>query len=135
MSGHFTHAELLSAPAPCAPQVISQRGRFSILARSHEVALKDGSLTKLHHVIEGKHPEPARFLRAYLHPEAGTFIFDVSDLATCLQKDLRQCLPRDAAGHIQFELRPRFANFAALRVAIVEHALVSFRADLVGLAA
>jgi len=108
--------------------ILCVRGRFTILAAFHEVALKDGSITKLHRVIEGKNTEPARFLRAYLHPDAGIFIVDLGELAKPLQKELRQCLPRDMAGTAQYVLRQFFANFATLRVAMVENAQASFPA-------
>jgi hypothetical protein len=110
-------------------KIIRQRGRYAILAQSHEVPLRDNSITKLHLVIEGRNTEPARLLRAFMLPEAGTFIVDMGDLATQLQKELRECVRRDAPGVVNHFLRMHYPTATALRAAIVEQAIASFRPD------
>lgn len=106
-------------------KIIRQLGRYAILAQSHEVALRDGAIIKLHLLKEGRNPEPARLLRAFVHPEAGAFIFDLGDVAKTLQKDLRECLTRDAPGMVHLTLRQFFPTGALLRAAIYEHAFAS----------
>ncbi|MBB2485431.1 hypothetical protein H5407_09345 [Mitsuaria sp. WAJ17] len=107
--------------------ILCKKGRYSILAKSHELPLRDGSITKLHLVQEQGQEEPARFLRAIANDVAGTFVFDVRDLARCLDLEIRQLPARDTLGVITLTLRQFYTNAAALRCKIIEQCLVSFR--------
>lgn len=106
---------------------LRRKGRFTILSQSQELQLKDGSLTRLHLVLEGSTTEPSRFLRAIASDIAGTFIFDVRDLAKSLDLDIRQLPKRDSLGVVTLTLRQRYATLADLFFKIIEEAQVSFR--------
>lgn len=107
--------------------ILCAKGRYSILTKSHELPLRDGSITKLHLVLEQGQEEPARFLRAIAHDVAGTFVFDVRDLAKCLDLEIRQLPARDTLGVISLTLRQVCTSAAELRCKVIEHSLVSFR--------
>lgn len=104
--------------------IIRRSGRYAVLADSQPVRLRDGTVVDLHRVQEDSHPEPCRFLRAVLdHPLIEGHVFDVRDLASCLDAEIRQLPTRDAGDVVVLTLRQFFPAGADLLCRIVEESL------------
>lgn len=104
--------------------IIRRSGRYAVLAESQPARLRDGTVVDLHRVQEDSHPEPCRFLRAVLdHPLIEGHVFDVRDLASCLDAEIRQLPTRDAGDVVVLTLRQFFPDGASLLCRIVEESL------------
>lgn len=104
--------------------IIRRSGRYAVLADSQPVRLRDGTVVDLHRVQEDSHPEPCRFLRAVLdHPLIQGHVFDVRDLASCLDAEIRQLPTRDAGDVVVLTLRQFFPDGAGMLCRIVEESL------------
>ena len=104
--------------------IIRRAGRYAVLADSQPVRLRDGTVVDLHRVIEQSHPEPCRFMRAVLdHPLIEGHVFDVRDLASCLDAEIRQLPTRDCGDVVVLTLRQFFPDGAGLLTRIVEESL------------
>lgn len=103
--------------------VIRRHGRYSVLAQSQPVRLKDGTTLDLHLVQEHGLP-PARFLRAVLdHPLVESHVVDVRDLASCLDAEIRQLPERDSTDLVVLTLRQFYPDGASLLCRIVEESM------------
>lgn len=104
--------------------IIRRSGRYAVLAESQPVRLRDGTVVDLHLVQEDSHPEPCRFLRAVLdHPLIQGHVFDVRDLASCLDAEIRQLPSRDTGDVVVLTLRQFFPDGAGMLCRIVEESL------------
>lgn len=106
------------------PTPLLIHGRYTVLASHLIVELRDGTRLALHQVREHAHPEPSRFLRAVLnHPLVRSHIFDVRDLRSQLDADIRGLPTRYEQGVIALTLRQFYPDGAALLSRIVEESL------------
>ena len=100
------------------------RERYGVRTSMHEVMLADGSLHRMHAVLDLG--VPAQYLRALQLSDGATYaVFDLRHLSRALGADLCTCAARDMPGIVTYTLRPLFPNAKALRVAVVgySHAL------------
>lgn len=108
--------------------VIRRHARYSVLAHSQPVRLKDGNVIDLHLVQEADQP-PSRFLRAVLdHHFIQSHVIDVRDLAKCLDAELRTAQDRDAGDLVVLTLRQFYPDGAGLLTKIVEESLAKLPA-------
>lgn len=105
--------------------VIRRHGRYSVLAHSQPARLRDGTVVDLYLVQEagGNHLND-RFLRAVLdHELIQSHVFDVRDLAKCLDAEIRTAQDRDAGDLVVLTLRQFYPDGAGMLTRIVEESL------------
>ncbi len=108
--------------------ILRRHGRYTVLADSQLVILRDGTHLALYRVLEnvGKQgqPGPSRFLRAVLdEPLINSHVIDVRDLASTLDAEIRSLPVRDEQGVVALTLRQFYPTGAGLLTKIVEESL------------
>ena len=96
------------------------RDRYGIRTSMHEVQLRDGSLHRLHAVLDLGIPH--QYLRALRMSDGLSYcVFDLRHLSRQLGADLCTCAARDMPGIVNFTLRSLFASGHDLRTRIVAY--------------
>lgn len=96
------------------------RDRYGIRTSMHEVYLRDGSLHRLHAVLDLGAPN--LHLRALRMSDGLSYcVFDLRRLSRTLGVELLACAARDMPGLVNTTLRARFASGHDLRVSIVAY--------------
>jgi hypothetical protein len=99
------------------------RHAYGIRTAMHEVALRDGSLHRLHGVVDAG--IPSQYLRALqLSDHQSYVVFDLRWLSRPLGEELKSCAARDMPGIVTHTLRTLYPTGNALRTRIVAYSHV-----------